>query len=872
MNIMNKLTLRTLKENKRRTFITIIGVIISVAMITAVSTIAVSFMDTLQRQEIAHGGEWHVAYENVDKNQLEGILQDKNTKTSFITKDIGYAELAGSKNEYKPYLFLQEFNMAAFRYFPVNLVEGRLPLAPNEVIISEHIWDNGQVEIKLGDTLTLEVGERYYEDPDFLDVELDQDRSLIAIEGKNQETLVNTKTVELEIVGIMERPSWEPYSAPGYTIVSYLNESELQPGDTFDVYVLLKKINRSVFDDAEKLAEDLNIDNVKYNYSLLRLYGVTDDDSLNRFMYSIAAILMGIILVGSVSLIYNAFAISVSERARYLGMLSSIGATKKQKRNSVFFEGFVIGAISIPIGILAGVLGIGVTFIFINSFLESALGISEKLKVVVTPWSIFVAVGVSALTIFISAYIPARKASKISAIDAIRQTQDIKLTRKQVKTSKLIRNLFGFEAEIGLKNLKRNKRRYTATVFSLVISIVLFLSIAYFTNNLKRAYEMTQLDAKYDLYVSFPIDEEDTENREAADLIMKFDDVTEANLMLSNYVYTVVDEETLGEGFLEWLKEVEEYMAEPRNQYHVTLYGLSEESLKTYMEKAGIKADLSGNKPKAIVVNKNVYKDYETGQYVELEVFNGKVGDTLTLTTEQWDEEGSEKITLGDVEIAALTAELPLGISKENTPNTLNIIISEEDYLKMVSKGESDYSSYPYYNLYLNSKDPAKTEKEIEDLKLAEVYTFNYHQAIETDKQFAMMLSVFIYGFISLITAISVANIFNTISTSIALRKREFAMLKSVGMTPKSFNKMINFESVFYGMKALLYGLPISIGIMYLQYISFQESFVYSFQLPWTEIMIAVLSVFIIVGSAMLYSSAKIKKENIIEGLRQENL
>lgn len=872
MNIMNKLTLRTLKENKRRTFITIIGVIISVAMITAVSTIAVSFMDTLQRQEIAHGGEWHVAYENVDKNQLEGILQDKNTKTSFITKDIGYAELAGSKNEYKPYLFLQEFNMAAFRYFPVNLVEGRLPLAPNEVIISEHIWDNGQVEIKLGDTLTLEVGERYYEDPDFLDVELDQDRSLIAIEGKNQETLVNTKTVELEIVGIMERPSWEPYSAPGYTIVSYLNESELQPGDTFDVYVLLKKINRSVFDDAEKLAEDLNIDNVKYNYSLLRLYGVTDDDSLNRFMYSIAAILMGIILVGSVSLIYNAFAISVSERARYLGMLSSIGATKKQKRNSVFFEGFVIGAISIPIGILAGVLGIGVTFIFINSFLESALGISEKLKVVVTPWSIFVAVGVSALTIFISAYIPARKASKISAIDAIRQTQDIKLTRKQVKTSKLIRNLFGFEAEIGLKNLKRNKRRYTATVFSLVISIVLFLSIAYFTNNLKRAYEMTQLDAKYDLYVSFPIDEEDTENREAADLIMKFDDVTEANLMLSNYVYTVVDEETLGEGFLEWLKEVEEYMAEPRNQYHVTLYGLSEESLKTYMEKAGIKADLSGNKPKAIVVNKNVYKDYETGQYVELEVFNGKVGDTLTLTTEQWDEEGSEKITLGDVEIAALTAELPLGISKENTPNMLNIIISEEDYLKMVSNGESDYSSYPYYNLYLNSKDPAKTEKEIEDLKLAEVYTFNYHQAIETDKQFAMMLSVFIYGFISLITAISVANIFNTISTSIALRKREFAMLKSVGMTPKSFNKMINFESVFYGMKALLYGLPISIGIMYLQYISFQESFVYSFQLPWTEIMIAVLSVFIIVGSAMLYSSAKIKKENIIEGLRQENL
>ena len=95
---------------------------------------------------------------------------------------------------------------------------------------------------------------------------------------------------------------------------------------------------------------------------LLRYYGVTANDQLRMTLFSLAGIIMSVIIIGSVALIYNAFAISVSERARHLGMLSSVGATKKQKRNSVFFEGAVIGAISIPIGILAGIAGIGITF------------------------------------------------------------------------------------------------------------------------------------------------------------------------------------------------------------------------------------------------------------------------------------------------------------------------------------------------------------------------------------------------------------------------------------------------------------------------------------------------------------------------------
>src|SRR5690606_29624018 len=287
------------------------------------------------------------------------------------------------------------------------------------------------------------------------------------------------------VVGIVERPEWEPAWSPGYTVIGYVDEQNLSNAVPTDAMVVLNDLNGSLFDDAKNLADALGIEKINFNSELLRYYGITANDNLRSTLYSLASIIMAVIIIGSVALIYNAFAISVSERARHLGMLSSVGATKKQKRNSVFFEGAVVGFISIPIGILAGIAGIGITFAYINQFLHGALGVTEKLELVVTPASILLAIGISIVTIFISTYVPAQRASKISAIDAIRQTHDIKLSGKKVKTSKFVRKVFGMEAEIGLKNVKRNKQRYLATLFSLVISIVLFLSVSFFTENLK---------------------------------------------------------------------------------------------------------------------------------------------------------------------------------------------------------------------------------------------------------------------------------------------------------------------------------------------------------------------------------------------------
>jgi putative ABC transport system permease protein len=185
---------------------------------------------------------------------------------------------------------------------------------------------------------------------------------------------------------------------------------------------------------------------------------------------------------------------------------------------------------------------------------------------------------------------------------------------------------------------------------------------------------------------------------------------------------------------------------------------------------------------------------------------------------------------------------------------------------------EANVNNETNSSLYLISSDPMKTQRELEEMEEFSYGIHNIYKYRQQDEQLLMLISVFTYGFILLITAISVANIFNTISTSISLRKREFAMLKSIGMTPKGFNKMINYESIFYGIKSLLYGLPCSIVVMILIHRSLMNSFDYPFQLPWMSLMFVIVAVFVIVGSAMIYAGSKVKRDNIIDAIKQESI
>jgi putative ABC transport system permease protein len=858
MNIVHKVTIRHLKENKRRSLLTMIGVIISVAMITAVTTLGYSFLDLMVRQHISTHGEWHVQYKDVNLDQLKAIEKDSETKAMILASD-GYAALEESENENKPYLFFQNYNSIGMKQFPIEVVHGRLPQNENEIAISEALIKNAKVDYKIGDQLTVDIGKRWNTANE---KELTQTSPIERDENGTIEELRTNETKTVTIVGIIERPSFEPTWSPGYTVIGYIDETVVSKTNTVDAFVVLTELERSLYKHAKSFASAQGIETVDFNSDLLRYYGVTNNDQLHKTLFSLAAIIISVIIIGSVALIYNAFSISVSERTRHLGMLSSVGATKKQKRNSVFFEGSVIGAISIPIGILAGLAGIGITFTFINRILEQALGVSEKLVLVVTPSSILNACGISILTIFISTYIPAQRASKVSAIDAIRQTHDIKLTGKTVKTSKLVRKVFGLEAEIGLKNVKRNKKKYLATVFSLVISIILFLSVTYFTDNLKKSLTMSQGDLTYDIQIfSTQVEKEDLTDYTKLDHVTKSIVIEEANLEAKLNQEKVPDQ----------LKE-RLHAEDGKYHYYVMLHGLDQKSFKAYAEQVGVDAKdfTKQDNPKAIVIDQISYEDGATGKFIETKTIQSEVGkkiDVLTMPSGDMENEPSELVVVGSVEIGALTHQVPMGIQTVAVGG-LDLIVPQATMDSLLANTDIEVTPY----VYLKSSDPMATQTAIEDRKDSSIHVFNVYQQRQQDEQMIMLMSVFTYGFITLISFISIANIFNTISTSISLRKREFAMLRSVGMTPKGFNKMVQYESIFYGVNALLYGLPISVLVMFGIHRSAGYTFEYGFELPWLNILFVIVVIFLIVGSAMLYSISKIKNENIIESLKQENI
>lgn len=853
MNIVNRLTLRHLMLNKRRTLVTIIGVIIAVAMITAVTTMGVSFLDLFIRDEIAENGEWHVIYFNVNTDQISAIKEDKNTEAVILSKNVGNAALEDKKNEKKLYLSIDAYNQAGFERLPLTLISGRYPKKENEIVISEEIIKKGKMNFQIGDEITLDIGEVVYQEDENNSTDLN-------------ETFIKRETNTYTVVGIIKPLMRQSL----YTTISLLDESKLTSTNRANATVVLRKIKNSLYTDAQEFADQNNIDSVYFNDNLLRYYGVLKSDNMRQTIIGLFAIIIGIIIIGAVALIYNSFAISVGERSRYLGMLSSVGATKSQKRNSVFFEGAVIGLISIPLGILSGLGGLGITFLFSN---ENMLltNTNEKLLLKVTPISLLLACAVSILTIFISTYLPARRASRMSAIDAIRQTADIKIKRKTVKTSKLVRMLFGIEGEIGLKNLKRNRGRYKATVFSIVISIVLFLSISFFTDNFRKSVELSQRGINYDIKVLGIREEEELK------------DWLNAQNEITHYVFvkelsgtsTWQKEEMVPKQLLkEFRNDIESYdnstndaYEEGRYSFYLYISSLNDEALKAYADTVG--ADytklIDPNRISGILVNKTSYRNFETGKYVEAKTTEAKVGDTLDVLLTTITGENTEEEYIDHIEIAALADERPMGIYDPGIRG-LSIIVSESTLERLA---EETGGIVQQTNVYIKSADPQTTRDALEKRTDSNIY--NTYESREQSEKIILFVSIFTYGFIVLITLISIANIFNTISTSIALRRREFAMLKSMGMTPKGFNKMINYESVFYGIKSLLYGLPISGIAMVLLHRAFAKSFDYEFDLPWISILIAVVAVFIIVGSAMLYSSAKIKKENILDALKQEN-
>jgi len=873
MNVMNRVTLATLKRSKTRTIVTIVGIILSTAMIAAVTTFISSFQNFLINYTKADTGDWHAVLYDADFDTIESISQNREVQEVAVTKGIGYALLEGGLNEYKPYLYVLGFDEKAFEMLSIYLKSGRLPQNENEVVVPYHVFTNGGVQYKVGDTIELDIGYRVLDDGTVLG----QKDYYRHEEDGASEKLVVTGTRTYKVVGICERPSFaiEEYSAPGYTLITVLDKDKLGENDTANVYIKLKNPRR-VYDIYDNLGMDkLQYKDYEYNDDLLRFMGISQNDNFTAVLYSLAAILIALIMAGSVSFIYNSFSISVSERKKYFGLLSSIGATAQQLRHSVFFEAIVLAAIGIPVGVLSGIAGIGVTLHLLRDMFASIMALGDRVSMTlsVSIPSVIAAVILALVTILISAYIPAWRSGKISPIDAIRQTTDVTLTARQVRTWRLTRKLFGMEGDLALKNLKRSRKRYRSTVVSLFMSIVLFVSASSFSMYLMDSVSNVYQDVDYDLYyfTNERGDLKDSTLEVYRDIVL-LDSIEQGSIVRELYAFTEIPKEYLNQSFYDEMIDNGFIPHGEEAPINVILYSVDRDTFKYYVNKLGLDESLFTNPdfPAGIAIDYQHYYDSREGRFINSSIFGSKKPKSITLTV--FDREDGQ--LKDDILLIAFADETPCGVP-DYAPSFHSIIVVVSDEIrKALFDGEEKI--WNPANMYFAAVDHAKAEQDIMGILVdAGLPTYNLHNRarnMQNTRNIVTIISVFSYGFIILISLISIANVFNTISTNINLRRIEFAMLKSVGMTDSSFNRMLNYECVFYGLKALLYGLPVSVLVTYLIHISIRQGVEMPFRLPAGSIVVSVLSVFFVVFASMVYSMRKIRHENIMDAIKSESI
>lgn len=880
MKIMYRLTMIHLRQNKKRTLITMFGIIVSVAMITAVGAGYTSVLNFMQEYTIQDTGRWHLEYTGKFKDTL---AHDENKKLDMLTKDLGYAAFPQSSNEYKPYIFVSAYDEKAFENLALYLEEGRFAENDSEIVLSKHMMDNGGAPYEVGDKITLAMGNRYVYDENGNNVAtLTQENPYQNGEdGSEQETFVeNGETKTYTIVGIVSRPNLEVYSAPGYSVFTFLDTEKLQEDTLVHEFIYFNHVNSEQIDAYE------GKEGYTTNYSLLRYYGITRSDSIRGLFVVLGTFLMAIIMVGTVSLIYNAFSISSTDRSKQFGMLASVGATRKQKRNSVLFEAAIMSVICIPLGILSGLFGIGVTFRALSKLFMRAVDVTIPLTLNITGNMVLVIVLAALFTIFISAWIPAKRASRMSAIDAVMNRKDYFFTAKSLKTRKITRNLFGFPGELALKNLKRNKRQYRSLTFSLMITFVLFTTLTTYMNLISKDYDVAMDTSNYDVEIYLRNKEilSDEQVHKLYDAMKEIDGIDEANFVTESYTDLAMDRAmVLDRATKDFMKLLQQ--KETKEAYGIdvdavdfllygNIYGLDEESFETYISQLGLKKDELTQLEEEPIILVNQKEAVMNGYYASFEMFDMKSGDMLHLTSDEY--KWSSKI-------AAVTDQYPMGIgSRNNYYFTLittekNVMALAADYTK--SLGDEFMAKDMVGDIFyftIQNANALEVQEEIEALIQdagVEDNSYSLYNLKESNARTQSMVTIFQVladGFVVLISLICIANMCNTISTSFELRRREFAMLKSVGMDPKKFVKMIRYESLFYGLKALLYGIPLSLAIIALLYEQMGVVFYHTFQVPVLVYLIAISGMVIIIAIGMFYSSRKIAKENIMDGLRMQ--
>lgn len=934
MNLMKTLTLKNLKLNRKRTIVTIVGIILATALLSALVTLVSSFQYSMIEYQKQKDGDFHVKFSNVKMSELSEFKNNRNIESTFETMGMGFAKLDGCKNEDKPYAYVMATDEAGFERGCFKLIEGRMAKNEDEIVIPRHLKTNGRIDIKVGDEITLDVGKRY-------------DSNTEGVISENcayeheAETLTDTVTKHYKVVGIMERPGYgmEDYSAAGYTFVTYSDElaaidngtkSEASEADTtLTVYsrytqkALRNKdaVTADIIGVDEKLFEKANnssvemsseesdrflkeMENAKYdiymNGYLINYECVFPIDGSFKALFTVAAVVALIIILTSVYCIKNSFNISITEKIRQYGMLASVGATRRQIKSSVKTEAAMLGVIGIPVGTMSGILASLILVNVVNALSAGWLNVALSFHTSLP--ALILAVILSIATIYFSATGSARRAAKVTPLEAIRNTKEIKIKSAKLKTPAIIGRIWGIGGVISYKNIKRNNKKYRTTVTSIVICSVTFIVISYFMSVAFSMVGMSYASTDYNIGINMSC-KKDIDIEKLTKLVSGIEGVDDY-LVGAGYDFDV-DKPEYTKEYGEYCRQLYADSEDVSQMFLITV--LDDKSYDKYASDAGIKNAAAG----AILVNKCTFDVYNenSSKYVkkEMELYKYKAGDTIECGYNVYDDASSddnaveggtesstednsgyvdeETINNGvrktvDVTIAGVTDKVPIGY--KGYSNTL-LFMNQKGFESLWGDGKNGneikpgYASYLAYVVAENADEYQDTfEKETEEnpeYSQISFYVSNLDKEMRDEKSLFTLLGVFAYGLIVVIALIGITNIINTLSTGMELRSREFATLRSIGMTDKQFAGMVRLESVFISVKALVIGVPLGILISYLLCVMMNrmdDAIIY--EPPYKAIILCIVVVIMLIYAIMKLSMTKLRHNNIIETIKNENL
>lgn len=886
MQILNRLTIRNLKLNKRRTIVTIIGIILATALLTAVATMAVSLKESVTLRSKKVDGDFHLLLYDMTDKEKESVINNRQVESYYETHEVGYGVLDGCVNDSKPYVYIEALDSDTFEKAEINVTSGRLPEDDSEIVISSHIKTNGGVKYNLGDKITFDIGDRTYNGK-----KLYQNDTY-----REDEQLEAKQTKTYKVVGICDRLPYgeEPRTAPGYSVITLANKADTSLNKS-DIYLRFNKkalkdrydltadilgVDKTLFNklNSGKL-EDKEIQTLKSQLDKTHSYYINNSlikyeafyDSSVAFVYNMAAVVMVIIIITSAVCISNSFAISINQKTKQYGMLASIGATPRQIRKNVFFEAAFMGVIGIVAGIGGGLSASYILVVLSNKMLIDTF----EMSIVYAPslLGVLLSIVLAIVTIVLSALVPAIRASRMSPIMAINHSEDIKIKSKSLKTPKLIGKVCGEGGVLAYKNMKRNKRKYRVITISIALSVSTFIALYGFMSLLTESvnrYANDKIDLRVYMssYKSMSVDEA---NKKVSNIVNRINNETNITdfTFARGFYASLKDEPKYSSDY----KEVNKYEAglAENNGYYISIISLGNEEYGKYIKKLGISKETAQSG--GILVD-NTYQYINNGNDIKyFNIYDGyKAGDVLTYRIDTSNSsksldnsKSSDDTTLYDIRIVALSNERPFGY--DNAYTSYGYLIVSDDYMNRIDTKNTDSTL-----LNINCDDPDKAQDIlVNEFNIGQNYIFNAAQERRNDEKLILTMKIFLYGFIAIVSLIGITNIFNTVTTGMELRGKEFAMLQSIGMTKKEFDKMIRLESVFYGSKALIIGVVSGTILSYVIYISAGESQL-KYTLPLLAIVMSVIVVIILLLGIMKYSIAQIRKQNIIETIRNENI